>query len=266
MVMSDWGAVHNHVDSINAGLNLEMPATYNDSDVINAVTMGEVTNKQLDRMAQGVLKVIERAERAMNRNDATVDVDIQDEVAYRAAANSIVMLKNENNILPLKQKSSFGIIGEFARTPRYQGGGSSHITPTRMTSFLDALDDRGIQADFAPGFTLNREEQDENLTSAAVNLAQKTDTVLFFMGLPRVYESEGYDRQALDVPSKQIDVLKAVWEVNKNIIVILSNGSVVSVAPWQHMAKDILESWLLGQAGGSAIADTIFGSNNPYVH
>ena len=155
------------------------------------------------------------------------------------------------------------VIGEFARTPRYQGGGSSHITPTMMTSFLDALADRGVRSEFAPGFTLDLGPGDPGLESQAVETARRADVVLMFMGLPEAAESEGFDRESLDMPAKQIALLERVASVNPNVVVVLSNGSVVSIAPWARHAKGILESWLLGQAGGTALADVVLGKVSP---
>lgn len=141
--------------------------------------------------------------------------------------------------------------------------GSSHITPTKMTSFLDTLAERGIKADFAPGFTLDLEPADLALESEAVETAKNADVVLMFLGLPEAAESEGFDRDTLDMPAKQIALLEQVAATNQNVVVVLSNGSVVSVAPWAKNAKGILESWLLGQAGGLALADVIFGQVSP---
>lgn len=155
------------------------------------------------------------------------------------------------------------VIGEFARTPRYQGGGSSHITPTMMASFLDALADRGVRSQFAPGFTLDLGPGESGLESQAVETARRADVVLMFMGLPEAAESEGFDRESLDMPAKQIALLERVASVNPNVVVVLSNGSVVSIAPWARHAKGILESWLLGQAGGTALADVVLGKVSP---
>ena len=175
----------------------------------------------------------------------------------------MVLLKNDGNILPVAANAKIAVIGEFARTPRYQGGGSSHITPTKMTSFLDTLAERGADVTFAPGFTLDLEPADAKLETEAVETAKNADVVLMFLGLPEAAESEGFDRETLDIPAKQVELLNAVAAENENIVVVLSNGSVVSVAPWAGNAKGILESWLLGQAGGPALADVIFGKVSP---
>ncbi|MBW3090636.1 glycoside hydrolase family 3 C-terminal domain-containing protein [Bifidobacterium sp. 82T25] len=148
LVMSDWGAVHDRVASIKAGLNLEMPPSDTDEDVVIAVRDGLLDETQLDNMANGVLSLLDKVRPAMEREGFVYDAAAHDRLARRAAQESIVLLKNENGILPLSADDHIAVIGEFARTPRYQGGGSSHITPTRLTSFLDSLHGRGINAVF----------------------------------------------------------------------------------------------------------------------
>lgn len=261
--MSDWGADHDRVASLNAGLNLEMPPSYTDDQIVYAARDGRIQPEQLDRMAQGMIDLVNKTRAAMSVDDYRFDVDAHDEVAHQAAIESMVLLKNDDDILPVAANAKIAVIGEFARTPRYQGGGSSHITPTKMTSFLDTLAARGVDAAFAPGFTLDLEPADAKLEAEAVETAKNADVVLMFLGLPEAAESEGFDRETLDIPAKQVELLKAVATENKNIVVVLSNGSVVSVAPWAGNAKGILESWLLGQAGGPALADVIFGKVSP---
>lgn len=264
IVMSDWGAVHDRAAALNAGLNLEMPPTNTDNKVVYAVRDGELKPEQLEKMAQGMVDLVNKTRPAMEKGKAgyRYDVDAHDDVARRAAREAMVLLKNEDELLPVKPGTKLAVIGEFARTPRYQGAGSSLINPNKLTSFLDALKDRGVDADFAPGFTLDDDAQDPALTSQAVAAAKGADTVLLFLGLPASYESEGFDRTSLDIPTKQVELLKAVADANKNVVVILSNGSSVSM-PWAGDAKSILEAWLLGQAGGAATADVVFGDVSP---
>lgn len=263
IVMSDWGADHDRVASLNAGLNLEMPPSYTDDQIVYAARDGRIQPAQLDRMAQGMIDLVSKTRAAMSVENYRFDIEAHDEVAHQAAVESMVLLKNDDAILPVAGDAKVTVIGEFARTPRYQGGGSSHITPTKMTSFLDALTERGVDVAFAPGFTLDLEPADAKLEAEAVETAKNADVVLMFLGLPEAAESEGFDRETLDIPAKQVELLKAVAAENKNIVVVLSNGSVVSVAPWAGNAKGILESWLLGQAGGPALADVIFGKVSP---
>ena len=262
IVMSDWGAVSDRVAALNAGLNLEMPPSNTDNQIVAAAKDGRIPATQLDEMAQGMIDLIAKARPAMSRDGYQYDVDAHNEVARQAAVESMVLLKNEDATLPVAKGAKIAVIGEFARTPRYQGAGSSLINPTKLTSFLDALEERGVAADFAPGFTLDDAAQDPALTEQAVTAAQQADVVLLFLGLPSAYESEGFDRTTLDIPAKQVEVLDAVAAANPNVAVVLSNGSVVSL-PWRGRAKAILETWLLGQAGGAALADVIFGDEAP---
>ncbi|RSX58721.1 exo-alpha-(1-_6)-L-arabinopyranosidase [Bifidobacterium samirii] len=263
IVMSDWGADHDRVASLNAGLNLEMPPSYTDDQIVHAVRDGRIAPAQLDRMAQGMIDLVERTRAAMSIDGYRYDIDAHDDVARRAAIESIVMLKNDDATLPLRKDAKIAVIGEFARTPRYQGGGSSHITPNRMTSFLDALAARGIDADFAPGYTLDLAPADPALETEAIAAAGRNDVAIVFLGLPEEAESEGFDRTHLDLPAKQTDLLRRIAAANPNTVVILSNGSVVTIRPWAGDAKSILESWLLGQAGGAALADVVFGDASP---
>ena len=262
IVMSDWGAVSDRVAALNAGLNLEMPPSNTDNQIVAAAKDGRIPATQLDEMAQGMVDLVAKARPAMSRDGYRYDVDAHNEVARQAAVESMVLLKNEDATLPVAKGAKIAVIGEFARTPRYQGAGSSLINPTKLTSFLDALEERGVAADFAPGFTLDDAAQDPALTEQAVTAAQQADVVLLFLGLPSAYESEGFDRTTLDIPAKQVEVLDAVAAANPNVAVVLSNGSVVSM-PWRGRAKAILETWLLGQAGGAALADVIFGDETP---
>ena len=262
IVMSDWGAVSDRVAALNAGLNLEMPPSNTDDQIVAAGKDGRIPAAQLDEMAQGMIDLVTKARPAMSRDGYRYDVDAHNEIARQAAVESMVLLKNEDATLPVAKGAKIAVIGEFARTPRYQGAGSSLINPTKLTSFLDAIEERGVAADFAPGFTLDDAAQDPALTEQAVTAAQQADVVLLFLGLPAAYESEGFDRTTLDIPAKQVEVLDAVTAANPNVAVVLSNGSVVSL-PWQGRAKAILETWLLGQAGGAALADVIFGDETP---
>lgn len=266
MVMSDWGAVHNRVNALQAGLNLEMPPSRTDDQVVQAVQVGKLDKEQLDRMAQGVLDLIEKARPAMSRQDYRYDVQEHNNMARRAAQESIVLLRNEDRILPLDPKEKIAVIGEFARTPRYQGGGSSHITPTEVSSVLGGFKEAGINVDFAPGFTLDEKEQDPALTQQALEVARGADTVVLFLGLPEYAESEGFDRTSMDLPDKQVALLRAVSEVNDRVVAVLSNGAVVTVADWMDNTKGLLETWLLGQEGGRAVVDVLTGAANPSGH
>ena len=227
---------------------------------------GNLDKEQLDRMAQGILDLIDKARPAMSQQGYRYDVQEHNNVARRAAQESIVLLRNEDRILPLDPKKKVAVIGEFARTPRYQGGGSSHITPTEVSSALDGFKEAGMNVDFAPGFTLDEKEQDPALTQQALEAARGADTVVLFLGLPEYAESEGFDRTSMDLPDKQVALLKAVSEVNDRVVAVLSNGAVVTVADWMDKTKGLLETWLLGQEGGRAVVDVLTGAANPSGH
>nr|WP_240541809.1 exo-alpha-(1->6)-L-arabinopyranosidase [Bifidobacterium simiarum] len=263
IVMSDWGACHDRVAALAAGQNLEMPPTGTDGEIVEAVNAGRLDPAQLDRMAQGIIDLVDRTGPAMAIDGYRYDVDAHDALAREAAAESIVLLKNDHGILPLAPDADIAVIGEFARTPRYQGGGSSHLTPNRVTSLLDAMRSRGSAMTFAPGFTLDDDAQDPALAEQAVAAARDAQTVVLCMGLPEQAEIEGRDRTDFALPAKQIAVLEAVAAVNPNIVVVLSNGSAVAMDPWRDKAAAILEGWLLGQAGGAATADVLYGDVNP---
>ncbi|MEO7261225.1 MAG: glycoside hydrolase family 3 C-terminal domain-containing protein [Jatrophihabitantaceae bacterium] len=263
LVVSDWGAVVDRVAALAAGLDLEMPPRVGgDAEVAAAVTRGELAESAVDAAAARVLALAARP-----APSTTVDLDAQHELARRAALESAVLLKNDDAVLPLAADAGgpIAVIGEFARSPRYQGGGSSHVLATRVDDALSAI--RALlpgpgRVSFAPGFTLDG-RPDPQLVAEAVALAAQAQTVVLFLGLPEQAESEGRDRSHLDLPADQLAVLDALAQAHDRIVVVLSNGSPVALAPWQHRAAAILEGWLLGQAGGSAIAQLLFGVANP---
>ncbi|WP_034621421.1 glycoside hydrolase family 3 C-terminal domain-containing protein [Cellulomonas sp. URHE0023] len=269
LVMSDWGAVHDRVPALAAGLDLQMPASTAGSDeaVVAAVRDGSLDEAVLDVAVRRVLALIARSAQ-QSRTDlagaVTFDVDDHHLLAREAAGDGSVLLKNDpvdgTPLLPLT--GSFAVIGEFARTPRYQGAGSSQVNPTRLDDALTAL---GGDVPFAPGFTIagGPSGDDDALRAQAVEVARSAETVVAFLGLPGPDESEGYDRPRLGLPDNQVATLRAVAEVTPRVVVVLANGSAVAVSEWQHLAPAILETWLGGQAGGSAVADLLTGARNP---
>ncbi len=261
--MSDWGADHDRVASLNAGLNLEMPPSYTDDQIVYAARDGRIQPEQLDRMAQGMVDLVNKTRSAMSI----------ERLPFRRGRPRRGGPSGRHRIHGAAQKRRRHPAGRCKRENRrhrrirphsaLQGGESSHITPTKMTSFLDTLAARGVDVAFAPGFTLDLEPADRTLEAEAVETAKNADVVLMFLGLPEAAESEGFDRETLDTPAKRSNCSKPSPPKTRNIVVVLSNGSVVSVAPWAGNAKGILESWLLGQAGGPALADVIFGKVSP---
>ncbi|RFU20904.1 glycoside hydrolase family 3 C-terminal domain-containing protein [Geodermatophilus marinus] len=261
LVVSDWGAVVDRVAALAAGLDLEMPPNLGVSDVavVDAVASGALEEAVLDTAAGRVLRLVERA-RA--RRPAEIDVDAHHALARRAAARGIVLLKNDGDVLPLTA-ARVCVVGEFARTPRFQGAGSSEVNPTRVDTALDEL--RRTQPDltFVPGFDLTDPGRDGALSDEAVTAARDADVVVAFLGLPPEDESEGFDRTHMDLPAAQTTLLDRLLDGPAPVVVVLANGSAVLLTPWHERAAAVLECWLGGQAAGGAVADVLTGVVNP---
>ncbi len=271
LVVSDWGAVVQRVPALAAGLDLEMPASggRTDAEVVAAVLAGTLDEKVLDEAARKVLRLALRAQPAL-ADPGVVDEDAHHELAREAAAAGSVLLKNEPvggvPLLPLAGGDGLLVIGEFARTPRYQGAGSSLVNPTRVDDALAALRAAtGADVPFEAGFTIpdGPAGDDEALRTAAATAARTAGTVVLFLGLPASEESEGFDRSRLGLPIAQVELLHAVAAVNPRVVVVLANGGAVTVTGWASRAAAILETWLPGQAGGSAVADVLLGVVEP---
>ncbi|WP_034227871.1 glycoside hydrolase family 3 C-terminal domain-containing protein [Actinotalea ferrariae] len=270
LVVSDWGAVDDRPAGVAAGLDLEMPSSGGNGTrkVVDAVRAGTLAEADVDRAAARVLRLVDRAQPALAER-TPADLDAHHELARHAATASAVLLKNEDGILPLDadRGGRVAVVGELARTPRYQGSGSSQVNPTRLEDALGALRERlAREVAFAPGYALEAGADDETvaaLRDEAVEVARDAAVVLVFLGLPPSYEAEGYDREHLELPPQQVSVLEAVAQVNREVVVVLSNGAAVTVHPWQRHARAVLEGWLLGQAGGSAVADLLTGRAAP---
>ncbi|MFF3787946.1 glycoside hydrolase family 3 C-terminal domain-containing protein [Streptomyces sp. NPDC001933] len=265
LVMSDWGAVTDRVAALAAGLDLEMPPTGTDEQIVASVEEGCLDPVHVAEAANRVLRLRDRTDRAQRFEDW--DADAHHELAREAARASAVLLKNEEDILPLDPtaQQTIAVIGEFARTPRYQGNGSSHVVPTRVDNALDALTAAvgpATALTFAAGFTLDGTPAPE-LAEQAVAQAATADVAVVFLGLPDAHESEGYDRADIDLPADQIELLREVAQVCPRVAVVLANGGTVSVSQWLAHAGAVLESWLPGQAGGTALADLILGFESP---
>jgi beta-glucosidase len=269
LVMSDWGAVNRRDLAVAAGLDLEMPSSGGAGTrvILDAVKAGTLSEADLDRAVTRVLTLVEKSRPALAPGQ-TFDAAAHHALAREAATAGAVLLKNSGDILPLDPRAggTVAVIGEFARSPRFQGAGSSQVNPTRVDSALDALRESlagNREVTFAPGFVIESSAADPALADEAVRAAAAAEVVLLFLGLPPSYESEGYDRAHMDLPAHQIDLLHAIADVNPNVVVVLSNGSVVTLAPWQDRARAVLECWLLGQAGGTATADLLLGAADP---
>ena len=267
LVVSDWGAVNRRDAAVAAGLDLEMPSSGGSGTrvILEAVKAGTLSEAEVDLAVTRVLTLLDRALPALAEGQ-TFDADAHHALAREAAAASAVLLKNEGAILPLDPATggTVAVIGEFARRPRFQGAGSSQVNPTRVDNALDALRaGTSREVTFAPGFVIESETADPALVEEAVRTAAGADVVVLFLGLPPSYESEGYDRDHMDLPAHQVALLHAVADANPRVVVVLSNGSAVTVAPWQDRAQAVLEGWLLGQAGGAATADLLLGAAEP---
>ncbi|HAX20282.1 MAG TPA: glycosyl hydrolase [Hydrogenophaga sp.] len=265
VVVSDWGAVYNPVAAVRAGLDLRMPGRPEDDTVHQAALRGDISEARLDDVVHRLRRLAGRV--AFGGNDE-VDMAAQHALARQAAATSAVLLKNEHGILPLRPDGvgTVAVIGELARSPRYQGAGSSRVNPRRLVHALDALRERmGTSAEvtFAAGYRLDSNEPQVDLVAEALQLAGRADTVLLFLGLPDAAEAEGRDRKHIDLPHNQIHLIETLTGVARNLVVALSNGSVVTTAPWRHHANAIVEFWLTGQAHGEAVADVLLGDVNP---
>jgi beta-glucosidase len=269
LVVSDWGAVHDRVAALRGGLDLEMPPNLGVSDaaVAAAVRSGELDESVLDESVGRVLRLVERSQPALAKR-ASFDTGEHHALARRAALESAVLLKNDGGVLPLQPApgSRIAVIGEFARTPRYQGAGSSQVNPTQLDVPFDELragvGDQ-VQVDFAAGFGVGTTESDAELAREAVELASGATDVVVFLGLPSDYESEGFDRTHMDLPTNQVQLIEALAEVHDRLIVVLANGSAVRLSNWQDKVSAILECWLSGQAAGGAATDLLLGAANP---
>lgn len=264
IVVSDWGAVNDRVEGVAAGLDLEMPSSNGrtDAQLVTAVKEGRLDEASLDAVAGRMLDLVRKAQ-ARAVIEGPLNVAAHHALAREVAGRSIVLLKNDDGLLPLKPSSKVAVIGAFAEAPRYQGSGSSQINPTRLDTALHEIRTLStVDVAFAPGFTVDGSGDAAELRAEAVATAAVAETVVLFLGMPIHEESEGFDREDIDLPAVQLDLLDAVLAANPNVIVALSNGGVVAL-PFADRVPAILEGWLLGQAGGGGTADVLYGIVNP---
>lgn len=262
IVISDWGAVCDRPQGIRAGLDLEMPGktSGNTQDIIEAVKNGELDEKKLDDCVVRILYVVERCER-YRRVRKQPDLALNHRLVRRAAAESAVLLKNDNNMLPIVDKKPFAVIGHFAKEPRYQGAGSSHVQVEQLPGVTDELETLGVPHVYAQGYNADGSTND-TLISEAKKAAQEAGRAVVFIGLPDLYESEGYDRETLNMPDGMLRLVDAVLSVCPKTAVYLMLGSPV-VMPFADRAEAIVCGYLGGQATGQAAADIITGRANP---
>ena len=264
-VVSDWGAVNDRVKALKAGLDLEMPhgSDENDKMIVKAVQSGELDEKTLDLTCERILNIIFKY--TENREKTAVfDYEKDHETAAEVESECIVLLKNENNILPLDSSKKIAFIGKYAKTPRYQGGGSSHINSWKVESALEAAKSIKELANvtFAEGYQDEKDEVVKELQDEAIKTAAEADIAVLFLGLPDNFESEGYDRKHMNLPNCQNELVQKILEVQKHVVVVLHNGSAV-LMPWKDQVEGILEAYLGGEAVGRAVAEVLAGIKNP---
>ena len=260
-VMSDWGAVSDRVKGVEAGLDLEMPSSggYNDRKIVEAVRAGKLDEKYVDLAVERILNIVFRyTENA--KPETPWDMEADHLLAADIAADCMVLLKNEDGVLPLSREDEVAFIGEFAAKPRFQGGGSSHINCFKTTSALEAAE--GLKVIYARGYSIETDEATDEMIAEAVAAAKKAKTAVVFAGLPDVYESEGYDRSHMRMPECQNALIEAVAAANPNTVVVLHNGSPVEM-PWIGCVKGVVEAYLGGQAVGLATVRVLYGDVNP---
>lgn len=264
MVVTDWGGSNDHVKGVQAGSNLEMPAPGFDSarQIAAAVQDGSLSVEEVDFCVDGLLDAIFTLTKSQKGKKEKPDEKVHHELARRAAAESAVLLKNTDHILPLKSGTKVAVIGDFAFEPRYQGAGSSMVNATQVETVERKIGEYDLQiVGMCRGY-IRTGEEDAVLQKEALDYAAEADVILYFFGLDEISESEGMDRNHMRIPQNQIDLLSRLAQVNKNIVGILSAGSAIEM-PWQTNLKGILHGYLTGQAGASAILDILTGKVNP---
>ena len=273
LVMTDWGAMDERVPSLKAGLDLEMPDCHGETDklIVKAVQSGELEEPVLDTAVERILTMVDKYLTARKGIDPAsmvhplpssvergYDVAAHHALARTTAEQSAVLLKNED-ILPLQKDKKIAFIGEFAKVPRIQGGGSSHINNTSVESALDAA---GDSVSYAQGFHIDKETTDETLLQEAITLAKESDVAVIFAGLPDSFESEGFDRTHLNMPANQNELIARISEVQPNVVVVLHSGSPIAM-PWLDKVAGVLQMYLAGQASGGAAVNLLFGDATP---
>lgn len=261
LVVTDWGASNDHVKGVQAGSDLEMPAPGLDSarELIKAVQTGTLKEEDIDECVDSILETALSTNKKKIRN---FNKNAHHILAKKAACESAVLLKNEDNILPLLKNEKVAVIGDFAFEPRYQGAGSSMVNPTSVETIEKIIDGYELQITGLSRGYKRSGEIDEVMKKDALELAASADVVLYFFGLDELSESEGLDRSHMRIPQNQIDLLESIVKVNPNVVGIMSAGSAVET-PWHYCCRAILHGYLNGQAGAAAIMDILTGKVNP---
>ena len=260
--VTDWGAMNDRVQAFEAGVDLEMPASdgYFDQEIIAAVRSGKLSEERLNESVDRLLELILSSAATMPES-FTFDREAHHQLAKTIAMQSAVLLKNEDGILPIAQGKKIALIGALAKEPRYQGAGSSHINPTRLSNALEGFDALSLAYSYYPGYPL-KGAADESLLAEAEQGAKQADVAVVFAGLPEAYESEGFDRDTLAMPESHNALIARVAAANPNTVVVLVGGAPVEM-PWLAAVKGVLNIYLSGQAGGLAAAELLAGRANP---
>lgn len=260
-VITDWGANNDRVKGILAGNELEMPGGRGngEEEIIEAVKSGEIQEQYLDEIVDRILQIAFK----LNEKRQLQDYDRKEhhQIALEMAEEAVVLLKNDNNILPLKNKK-IALIGDMAKIPRYQGAGSSTINPYRLENAFNCFLEEGFDVSYAKGYGRIETEEDVRLRNEAIKIAKENESVIIFAGLTENYESEGIDRTTLELPQNQNKLIDEISKYNPNIVVVLSNGSPITM-PWKNDVKAIITGYLGGEAGAKAIVNCLIGKVNP---
>ena len=263
-VVTDWGGSNDHALGVKNGSTLEMPAPGGDAvrELLAAVRSGKIAEADVDARLDELLTLVLDTHAAVERHSRSFDADAHHALARRAAGESVVLLKNDDALLPLAEGTRVAVIGDFAETPRYQGAGSSAVNSIKVDTFLDCLNDSGLHSvGFAPGFD-RQGKPDAAKQAEAVALAAEADAVLLCLGLDEIKESEGLDRADMKLADNQIELLQAVREANPNTVVIVNAGASLET-PWLAHCKALVYGALGGQAGAGAMVDVLTGKINP---
>ena len=258
-VISDWWAVNDRCDALNAGMDIEMPQNlFSEAVLLEGVRSNKVPLEQLNESCRRILTIIQKY---ANLEKVKADFEIHHELARKAAGESIVLLKNDG-VLPLNGDEKIAVIGSFAEVPRYQGVGCSIVNPRKLLAPLNEIKSKASNVSYEQGYNIDHETSSKLLEEARA-LASKTEFVIVFAGLPEEVETETHDRTDYNMPKSHLALIKTVSKVNKNVIVVLQNGSAIAIQPWMGQVSAIVESWLGGESGAGAIADVLFGDVNP---
>lgn len=266
LIVTDWGASVDRVNGIKCGTDVEMPSSgkYNAKKIIGAVKSGKLDEKDLDKCMDNIIELILKSKKKLV-DGFKYDRKANEDLAQKIATESVVLLKNEENILPLNQETKVAVIGEMAKVPRFQGAGSSLIMTTKLCNAYDALVDLGVNATYAQGYSKSSDVPDDSLIVEAISTTKNADTVLIFVGLTEDYESEGFDREHMELPYSQVKLIEKVANLHKNVVVVLAGGATFEM-PWLSSVKGVVHGQLGGQMTGVAIADVLLGKVNPSGH